>query len=107
MSPTARRFLAVALLLAAFAAVRGPLHRVTWAQPVSNDDAILLLMGRHVLQGELATTLCDHAVGNYRVLTGMAAELLATAAQRELTQLDEKLFLELYGTTPSKPRKIA
>jgi len=56
---------------------------------------------------QLATTLCDHAVGNYRVLTGMAGELLATAAQRELTQLDEKLFLELYGATPSKPRKTA
>jgi len=51
--------------------------------------------------------LYDHAVGNYRVLTGMASELLATAAQRELTQLDEKLFLELYSTTPSKPRKTA
>jgi len=61
----------------------------------------------HLMSPELATTLCDHAVGNYRVLTGMAAELLATAAQRELTQLDEKLFLELYGATPSKPRKIA
>ena len=56
---------------------------------------------------QLAATLCDHAVGNYRVLTGMAGELLATAAQRELTQLDEKLFLELYGATPSKSRKIA
>ena len=56
---------------------------------------------------ELTATLCDHAVGNYRVLTGMAGELLATAAQRELTQLDEKLFLELYGAMPSKPRKTA
>ena len=61
----------------------------------------------HLMTPELAATLCDHAVGNYRVLTGMAGELLATAAQRELTQLDEKLFLELYGTAPSKPRKIA
>ncbi len=61
----------------------------------------------HLMSTELAATLCDHAVGNYRVLTGMAAELLATAAQRELTQLDEKLFLELYAGTPSKPRKIA
>ncbi|MGB7930676.1 MAG: ATP-binding protein [Gammaproteobacteria bacterium] len=61
----------------------------------------------HLMTPELATTLCDHAVGNYRVLTGMAGELLATAAQRELTQLDEKLFLHLYGTTPSKSRKIA
>jgi hypothetical protein len=37
----------------------------------------------------------------------MAGELLATAAHRELTQLDEKLFLELYGTPPSKSRKTA
>ena len=61
----------------------------------------------HLMSTELAATLCDHAVGNYRVLTGMAAELLATAAQRELTELDEKLFLELYASTPSKPGKIA
>jgi len=61
----------------------------------------------HLMSVELVATLCDHAVGNYRILTGMAAELLATAAQRELTQLDEKLFLELYGATPSKPRKAA
>lgn len=61
----------------------------------------------HLMTAALAATLCDHAVGNYRVLTGMAGELLATAAQRELTQLDEQLFLELYASTPSKPRKIA
>ncbi len=47
---------------------------------------------------QLCQTLCDHAVGNYRVLTTMAGELLATAAQRELTLLDEKLYLELFAT---------
>ena len=47
---------------------------------------------------ELCQTLCDHAMGNYRVLTTMAGELLATAAQRELPLLDEKLYLELFGT---------
>jgi type II secretory pathway predicted ATPase ExeA len=56
---------------------------------------------------ELTATLCDHAIGNYRVLTGMAAELLASAAQRELTQLDEKLFLECYASPPAKTRKTA
>ena len=56
---------------------------------------------------ELTAALCDHALGNYRVLTAMAGELLATAAQRELTQLDERLFLELYATTASKSRKRA
>ena len=49
--------MAVLALVAAGAAARGPLHRATLALPVSNDDAILLLMGRHVLRGELATTL--------------------------------------------------
>jgi type II secretory pathway predicted ATPase ExeA len=59
-----------------------------------------------LMTAELCQTLCDHAVGNYRVLTNMAAELLATAAQRELTQLDEKLYLELFGgaTTVSRQR---
>jgi hypothetical protein len=54
---TARRWLAVLALGAAAAAARGPLVRATFDLPVSNDDAILLLMGRHVLKGELATTL--------------------------------------------------
>jgi type II secretory pathway predicted ATPase ExeA len=46
---------------------------------------------------ELMHTLCDHAAGNYRVLTNMAAELLSAAAQRESTQLDEKLYLEVFA----------
>ncbi len=56
---------------------------------------------------ELMQTLCDHALGNYRVLTTMAAELLALASRQELTQLDEKLYLEAFATPPSKPRKSA
>ena len=56
---------------------------------------------------ELMQTLCDHAVGNYRVLTAMAAELLAAAAQQEITQLDEKLYLEVFGAPAAKPRKSA
>ncbi len=54
MSPATRRLLVV---LAAAALVRGALHATTFALPVSNDDAILLLMGQAVLRGELATTL--------------------------------------------------
>ena len=45
----------------------------------------------------LRQTLCDHAAGNYRILTTMAAELLVVAAQRELPQLDEKLYLEVFA----------
>lgn len=50
-----------------------------------------------LMTAELLRTLCDHAMGNYRVLTTMAAELLAVAAQRELTQIDEKLYLEVFA----------
>lgn len=56
---------------------------------------------------ELMQTLCDHACGNYRVLSAMAAELLASAAQQELTQLDEKLYLSLFGARTSKTRQSA
>jgi general secretion pathway protein A len=52
---------------------------------------------------ELKATLADHAAGNYRVLMNLADELLATAADRELARLDEKLYLETFGQTP-KPK---
>jgi len=52
---------------------------------------------------ELMNTLCDHAAGNYRILTTMAAELLAAAAQRESDQLDEKLYLDVFA----QPRPAA
>ena len=56
----------------------------------------------------LRHTLCDHAAGNYRILTTMAAELLAAAAQRELPQLDEKLYLEVFAQPETQaPRRTA
>ena len=59
MSPRCLRTLLVGAvgLLALAGLARGPLHRATFALPVSNDDAIPLLMARHLLRGELATTL--------------------------------------------------
>jgi hypothetical protein len=44
----------------------------------------------------LKTTLCDHAAANYRTLTTMAAQLLMVAAERQLPQLDEKLYFEIF-----------
>jgi general secretion pathway protein A len=51
---------------------------------------------QNLMTQELIAALCDHANGNYRVLMTMAGDLLATAAQRELTKLDEKLFFEVF-----------
>jgi hypothetical protein len=51
----------------------------------------------------LLDTLCEHALGNLRVLANLGGELLAVAAPRELPQLDEKLDLELFAP----PRRTA
>jgi type II secretory pathway predicted ATPase ExeA len=60
-----------------------------------------------LMTAELRRTLCDHAAGNYRILTGMAAELLATAAQQDLPQLDEKLYLQVYAQPERNPVRRA
>lgn len=79
-------------------------------EPASRDELMAYL--KHVtsaagnarlLTTELMGTLCDHALGNYRALMIMAADLLAAAVQREQTQLDEKLFLEVFAL-PSGPK---
>ena len=44
----------------------------------------------------LMHTLSEHAAGNYRLIMSMAGELLVEALAREQTQLDEKLYLEVF-----------
>lgn len=62
----------------------------------------------NLMSGELMQTLCEHAAGNYRVLASMSAELLAYAAQHEQDQLDEKLYLTVFGAPAArKTRKAA
>lgn len=51
-----RRVLLACAVGLAFLAARGPLLRATWGLPLSNDDALALLMARHILRGELVTT---------------------------------------------------
>ena len=79
--------------------------RVRLALEYATRDELLACL-RHVLTTagnpklltpELMNTLCDHALGNLRVLMNYGADRLAAGAQRELPQLDEKLYLELFG----------
>lgn len=78
------------------------------------DTAQLMQMLKHLLTcagnlrlmtEELMQTLCDHAMGNYRVLCTMAGELLANAALQEKTQLDEKLYLECFAAPTSTQKQ--
>jgi general secretion pathway protein A len=59
-----------------------------------------------MMTAELKHTLCDHAAGNYRILTTLAAELLSAAAKRQLPKLDEKLYLEVFAP-PTNPQSVA
>ena len=59
----------------------------------------------HLMTKELKQTLADHAAGNLRVLNTMAADLLAAAAEKELSQLDEKLYFEVFSPNRTTARK--
>ncbi|MFZ4778607.1 MAG: ExeA family protein [Terrimicrobiaceae bacterium] len=48
-----------------------------------------------LLTPELVNTLADHAQGNLRLMINLANELFTTAIQKNITTIDEKLFLEM------------
>ena len=86
----------------------GSRMRVRLALERANPEEMLETL-RHVLAkagnaklmtAELMTTLCEHATGNYRTLMTMSGELLEVGAHREVKQLDEKLYLEVFAMPP-------
>lgn len=65
----------------------------------------------NLLTKDLIVALVDHAAGNYRIITTMAAELLAEGMATEKSQLDEQLFFDVFQLhkrrgkfTPAKER---
>jgi type II secretory pathway predicted ATPase ExeA len=71
-------------------------------------DHLLVTAGNaQLMTQELQHTLVDHAAGTYRIFIGMAAELLMTAAQRDLTVLDEKLYLQVFAPPDTKTARRA
>jgi type II secretory pathway predicted ATPase ExeA len=79
-------------------------------QPYSHDDLVKYLNhaisqagASHLMTQTLMQTLAHHAAGNLRVLNTMAAELLSEGARKEIAQLDEKLFLQLFSRKPASP----
>ena len=85
--------------------------RTRLATGVANREELLACL-EHLLAAagnaglmtkELRHTLVDHAAGNYRIFIGMAAELLMTAAQRDITVLDEKLYLQVFAPPQTQP----
>ena len=52
----------------------------------------------------LIATLCDHSPGDLRSVMNTADEVLQAGLERDGCPLDEKLFLEIFSSTPS-PRQ--
>jgi general secretion pathway protein A len=53
----------------------------------------------------LIQTLCEHAVGNLRLLMNMANDLLVAACQQEREVIDEKLYFEVFALDPKPAKK--
>ena len=53
-----------------------------------------------LISQSVINALSEHAAGNYRTLMNMANDLLAAALRRELDQIDEKLFFEVFSLEP-------
>ncbi len=71
-------------------------------------DHLLASAGNPALMSaSLKQTLCERAGGNFRVLTNLASQLLTAAMQRELTALDDKLYLELFAAPASAAKAAA
>jgi len=56
------------------------------------------------MSDELMNTICDHSVGNYRIMTTLANELLEEACRQKLSHLDEKLYFKVFAH-PSQKNK--
>ena len=92
-------------------------RRIQAANRTSRFARLLLACLEHLLASagnaalmtpQLRAMLCEHAAGNYRVLTTMAAQLLGAALQRQAPVIDEKLYFDVFGDArrpdPVKPR---
>ncbi len=87
--------------------VRLPLDYAARDELAACLDHLLEAAGAPALMSaSLKQTLCERAGGNYRVLTNLGSQLLSAAMQRELTVLDDKLFLDLFAA-PASPAKAA
>lgn len=81
-------------------------------EPASRDELHELLAhalakagNASLMTPQLIDTLVEHSAGNYRLLMTMSGELLAQGMAREVEQLDEKFYLEVFH--PTRPQAAA
>ena len=55
-----------------------------------------------LLSETLMNTICDHSLGNYRIMTTLANELLEEACRQKLPHLDETLYFKVFAHSAQK-----
>ena len=80
--------------------------------PLETSEAVAALQhalaeagNPRLMSKELIQTLADHSMGNWRALMNMASEVLLAGMAADRSELDEKLFLELFGDRVARNRK--
>jgi len=58
-----------------------------------------------LMSKELMDTVSERACGNLRAMVQLGEELLEIGAERDVSQLDEQLFLEVFGAPDNEPRE--
>ena len=103
----------LAELLSLGSRIRARLHIEAYGRDALMDyleHSLQMAGGTHLMTAALKTTLVEHAAGNLRMLNMMAAELLDLAAQAQVSQIDEQLFLKAFSPTRSQrqaPKRAA
>ena len=67
-------------------------------------DAITQAGSPQLLTETLIRTLTDHSMGNLRAMMIMCNELLTAAAERDVRQLDENFFFDVFSSVFKKKR---
>lgn len=80
-------------------------------EPMPRDELVRCLSELMTLAGnpalmtkELVGTVAEHAAGNYRVATIMAADLLISGVAKGSQQLDEALFFDVFKAAKRKAK---
>lgn len=69
------------------------------------DHALTQAGAPQLMTDELKEVLAAHCAGNLRLLCGTATELLLVAAERKMSVMDERLYLDVFGRQPKAGRQ--
>lgn len=85
--------------------VRLNLEALSKEELVQHLSQMITLAGNpNLMTKEVQTTLAEHSMGNFRILTTMATDLLINAIAKNSPQIDENLYFEVFAQSKAKSK---